>query len=142
LWIIAIANARTIYLDKTELTLYRIHKRSAIHSDRGNDRYNCIEDDTVPLLANYDIHDRDRKPVLDSLRLTHEVNLALFCDRDFTLRHYAMAFLMILLSDKRYKIMLVLFKKIRFMNKPIIIKMLKIERNIVNILGKFMAIFK
>ena len=142
LWILAVANARAIYIDKREWSLYRIHKASAIHSDKGEEKYNCKQDDAVSLLVNYGVNDRNRRVMLNLMTLKLEVNLALFCKVNFTTRHYLMNILMILLSDNRFKATLVLFKKVKLMNKPMIVNMLKNEQCLIELLGKVVSLFK
>ena len=142
LWIVAVANARAIYIDKRELSLYRIHKMSAIHSEKGEEKYNCKQDDAVSILVNYGVNDRNRQVMLNLMTLKLEVNLALFCKVNFTVRHYLMNLLMILLSGNRFKATIVLFKKVKLMNKPMIVKMLKSEQSIMEFLGKYKASFK
>ena len=135
LWIVAVANARAIYIDKRELYLYRIHKMSAIHSEKGEEMYNCKQDDAVSILVDYGVNDRNRQFMLNLMTLKLEVNLALFCNVNFTVRHYLMNLLMLLLSGNRFKATLVLFKKVKLMNKPMIVKMLKSEQSIMEFLG-------
>ena len=139
LWIVAVANARAIYIDKRELSLYRIHKMSVIHSEKGEEKYSCKQDDAVSILVNYKVNDRNRQFMLNLMALKLEVKLALFCKVNFTVRHYLMNLLMILLSGNRFKATLVLFKKVKLMNKPMIVKLLKREQNILEFLGRYKA---
>ncbi|EQB70695.1 MAG: cell wall biosynthesis glycosyltransferase [Thermoplasmatales archaeon A-plasma] len=142
LWILAVANAREICIDKKDLSLYRIHKGSTIHSDKGEEKYSCKQDDAIPFLTNYKVNDKSRKIMMSLMTLKSEVNSALFCGVHFTIRHYFMNLLLILLSDNRFKATLVLLKKMMLVRKPIIIKMLKNEQNIIKFLEKFVSFFK
>jgi glycosyltransferase involved in cell wall biosynthesis len=139
LWTVAVANARAIYIDNRELSLYRIHKMSVIHSEKGEEKYSCKQDDAVSILVNYGVNDRNRQFMLNLMTLKLEVNLTLFCNVNFTVRHYVMNLLMILLSGNRFKATLVLFKKVKLMNKPMIVKMLKREQSILEFLGRYKA---
>jgi len=141
LWIVAVINSSALYIDKSELSLYRIHKMSLIHSARGDEKYNCKQGETLPVFATLSASNRDRNYLLNLMRLRAEIDFALFCNSKFTVRHYIMIFLMILLSDNRFKVTLVFFKKMKLMNKPVIIKILKSEKNIIELLEKFRAAF-
>ena len=141
LWILAVANSRAIYIDKSELSLYRIHKMSTIHSEKGDERYNCKQNDGVSFPVNHSVNDWDRQVMLNLMKLKLEVNLALFCKVKFTMRHYLINLLMILLSDNRFKATLVLLKKMKLIKKPLIVKLLKKEQIIIKFLEKCRALF-
>lgn len=141
LWIFVMLNARAIYIDEKELSLYRIHKKSAIHSDKGEEKYTCKQNDALFFMTKGEVKDTNRKVMLSLITLKSEVNLALFCKVNFTLRHFLMNILLILVSNNRFKATLVLLKKMRLIRKPVIIKMLENEQKIVKVLEKLMTTF-
>ena len=142
LWIIAIINANAIYIDKDEFSLYRIHKNSAIHSDKSKEEHNCIPNEDNSLILNLEVDNQGRKALLDFIVLKSEVLSSLFCEFDFTLRHYIMNFLLILLSANKFKAFLVFLKQLKVLNKPLIVKMIKKEDSMAKLLGRFLALLK
>jgi glycosyltransferase involved in cell wall biosynthesis len=142
LWIIAVAKTNAVLLNKAELSLYRIHEKSVIHSTKGEKKYQCIENSTVAFLSDYKVHDRIRDILLSLIKIREEVGSALFCTYKFSFRHYIMNFMMILLSDNRFKAMLTLLKKTRLMSKPVIVKILENESSLVEQFAKFKKYLK
>ena len=142
LWALAVVNANAIYIDKAELSFYRIHKTSTIHAEKGEEKYKCEQDETLPFLSKIGAKSKERKILLNLITLKVEVMSSLFCKVNFTPRHYFMNILMILLSDNRFKATLVLLRKMKLMNKPVIIKMLTNEQSAIGLIEKFVALFR
>jgi hypothetical protein len=74
--------------------------------------------------------------------LKEDVENALFCQSAFSIKHYIMSMMMILFSDHRYNVALVILKKLKLISKPSIVKLLHMQPNLTLISEKFKKILR
>jgi len=142
LWIIAIANSNAIFLDSRILSLYRIHGDSAVHSSKGEEKYKCKENKMVALLKTYKSNDTSRNLLLKYMRIREEVMNSAFCDNAFSLRHYVMTVMMILLGYNRFKAIAILLRRLRILDKQTIRHIFDKENEILASIQKISSIRK
>ena len=83
LLVVAVINARAIFIDSDELSLYRIHKDSTIHSEKNEEKHECIPDVDIDFLIKVKIGSNYRRVLLDLMVLKKQVLSGLYCRVNF-----------------------------------------------------------